>query len=544
MSAIALDSSATTEDPAGHRQSPKWLVFSIVSLGLFMSAIDATVVATALPSLSRALHAPIDWTSWSLIAYTLGLAVSMPVAGRLSDQLGRRRVFLVAAAVFTVASLLCGLAVNIAMLIVLRFVQGIGGGAFVPSASGLIVEAFGGHRTRALGMMSGIFPLGALVGPIIGGVLLTDFTWRSIFFINVPIGVALIALGTRYLPRSKPVGGSADLVGAAEVAGCLLGAVLAVTKLGSEHVGVTDPSFVVPALASIACGAAFIRRAHRVESPLIPLHLMRRRVFLVMNGLNLVWGACAIGFGALIPLYAEERYGLTPIAAGTLLTARAVAEIVVAVAVTISLRRIGYRLPMIVGFSLLAAGTALVVVRPPVLGAYGWLALSAAVTGLGIGASAPSANNASLELAPDDIGAISGLRGMFRQSGAILGVALATSFVARSASQTVSLGRAFEAIGVCLALCTPLIFLTRDAMRPPRRREGMTRRPSADSASSATGALPPATTGGTRRARLRLAVVRRPARPRSRRRPPRPRGGGLPYRRVRRAQRPRSPLRP
>ena len=173
MNPTALDSSATAEHPARLTEAPKWLVFSIVSLGLFMSAIDATVVATALPSLSRALHAPIDWTSWSLIAYTLGLAVSMPVAGRLSDQLGRRRVFLVAAAVFTVASLLCGLAVNIAMLIVLRFVQGIGGGAFVPSASGLIVEAFGGHRTRALGMMSGIFPLGALVGPIIGAFILT-----------------------------------------------------------------------------------------------------------------------------------------------------------------------------------------------------------------------------------------------------------------------------------------------------------------------------------------------------------------------------------
>ncbi len=473
MSGTALRAPAR-EHLSERPNAPKWLVFSIVSLALFMSAIDATVVATALPTLSRALQAPIDWTSWSLIAYTLGLAVSMPVAGRLSDQLGRRRVFLVSAIVFTTASLLCGLSVNIAMLIVLRFVQGIGGGAFVPSASGLIVEAFGGHRTRALGMMSGIFPLGALVGPIIGGILLTDFTWRSIFFVNVPIGAFLIVLGARYLPRSSPVGGSTDLVGALEVAGCLLGAVLAVTRLGSAHVGVIDPSFVLPAMASLACGAALIRRTHRVESPLIPLQLLRHRVFLVMNGLNLLWGACAIGFGSLIPLYAEERYGLSPIAAGTLLTARAGAEIVVAVGVTISLRRIGYRLPMSVGFCLLAAGTALVVVRPPVLGAYGWLALSAAITGIGIGASAPSANNASLELAPDDIGAISGLRGMFRQSGAILGVALATAFVARSASQTVSLGRAFWAIGACLALATPLILLTRDAMRPRSRRERLT----------------------------------------------------------------------
>jgi len=455
-------------------EAPRSLVFSIVSLALFMSAVDATVVATALPTLRHTLHAPIDWTSWALTAYTLGLAVAMPVAGRLSDQLGRRRVFLVSAIVFTGASLLCGLAVNIAMLIVLRLVQAIGGGAFVPCASGLIVEAYGGHRTRALGMMSGIFPLGALVGPIIGGVLLTDFTWRSIFFINVPIGAMLIALGTRYLPRSSPIGGRTDLVGALEVAGCLLGAMLAITRLGSAHVGVVTPSFAVPALVSLACGGALVRRPHRVESPLIPLHLLRGRAFQVMNGLNLLWGSCAIGFGSLIPLYAEERYRLTPIAAGTLLTARAGAEIVVAVLVTISLRRIGYRLPMMVGFWLLAAGTAMVAVHPPVLDAYGWLALSAAVTGLGIGASAPSSNNASLELAPDDIGAISGLRGMFRQSGAIFAVALTTSFVARGTGETVSLGRAFAAIGACLALFTPIILLTPDAMRPRQRRERFT----------------------------------------------------------------------
>jgi EmrB/QacA subfamily drug resistance transporter len=457
--------------PARHPRpvASRQLVFAIVSLALFMSSIDATVVATALPTLRHSLHAPISWTSWTITAYQLGLAVAMPVAGRLSDQLGRRRVFIASAVVFTAASLLCGLSTSIGMLIALRLVQALGGGAFVPSASGIIVEVFGGHRTRALGLLSGIFPLGSLVGPIIGGVLLSDFSWRSIFFVNVPIGVVFTALAIRYLPHSSPVGGRVDFIGALQVAGALLAAMYAVTRLGSSGVGITSPSFALPALVAIACGVALVRRSHRVESPLIPLHLLRGRAFLVMNGLNFVWGACAIGLGSLIPLYAEQRYGFTPLAAGTLLTARAFGEALLAVAVTMVLRRTGYRLPMIVGFWLISAGMVLVVVAPPALGPYGWLSLGAALTGLGIGASAPSANNASFELAPDDIGAISGLRGMFRQSGAIIGITLTTSLVARSAGETESLGRAFVAMAACLAALTPLIMLTPDGRG--RRRD-------------------------------------------------------------------------
>jgi EmrB/QacA subfamily drug resistance transporter len=428
-----------------------------VSLAVFMSAMDTTIVATALPTLRRALHAPINWTSWSLSAYTLGLAVAMPVAGRLSDQLGRRRVFLVAGALFTLASLLCGCSVDVAMLIVVRLFQAIGGGAFVPSASGIIVDAFGGHRTRALGLVSGVFPLGALVGPIVGGVLLANFSWRSIFFVNVPVGVLTTALALRYLPRSKPGGGRTDLVGAAEIAGALLGALFAVTRLGSPHVGVSSPTFVAPAAASIGCLVAVVRRARRVESPLIPLHLLRIRAFVILNALNFVWGACAVGFGSLIPLYAEDRYAMSPLAAGALLTARAVAEVAVALAVTVSAHRIGYRRPMIAGYGLLAVGTALVVVHPPVSSPYVWMASAAALCGLGIGAAAPSSNNASIELAPSDIGAIAGLRGMFRQAGGVLGVALTTSLASRSSGEARSLETAFIAMGLGLAVVTPLI---------------------------------------------------------------------------------------
>jgi MFS family permease len=205
--------------------------------------------------------------------------------------------------------------------------------------------------------------------------------------------------------------------------------------------------------------------------PLVPARLLRGRVFGSMNLINIVWGGCAIGFGSLVPLFAEERYGLSPLSSGTLLTARAIGEIVLALLASLLIYRTGYRVPMIVGFVLIAAGFALIAVHPEVFGPYGWLAASAALTGIGTGLSAPAANNASLELAPDDVGAVTGLRGACRQGGAILAVAITTAVVARSGHEALALDHAFFVLGALLLLIVPAVFLVPDhARRSPRGR--------------------------------------------------------------------------
>ena len=440
-------------------------MFAIVSLALFMSSVDGTIVSTALPTLRRALHAPLNWASWTITGYQLGLVVAMPVAGRVSDQLGRKRVFVGSAVLFTSASLACGLVGNVGLLVALRVVQAVGGGAFMPSATGIVSDAFGAGRDRAIGLFSSIFPIGALVGPVIGGVLIAGWSWRGVFLVNVPIGIVFTVLAVRYLPASRPIGGRTDIPGALEMGACILAAMLAVTYLGYRHSSPTSAGFLGPLAIAIATGYWFVHRAGRVRDPLIPVHLLRGKVFVVMNVVNFVWGGCVIGLGALVPLYAESRYRLVPLEAGTLLTARAVGEIALAVASSLLLRRTGYRLPMIVGFALISAGFVLAALRPPVLGPYGWLALATAVTGLGTGASAPAANNASLELSPDDVGAISGLRGAVRQAGAIITVALVTSYVARSGDEALALARAFEAFALLLLVTTPLVFVVPDHVR-------------------------------------------------------------------------------
>jgi EmrB/QacA subfamily drug resistance transporter len=485
----ALSAAAEKHEAAlsGFNRSRKpWVVFAIVSIALFMSSLDGTIVATGLPTLRRALHSGINWTSWTITAYELGLVVAFPIAGRVADNLGRKRVFVGAAVLFTTSSLLCGLATNIDMLIGLRVLQAAGGAAFMPSASGMVMEVFGDNRHRALGLFSSIFPLGALVGPIIGGIILTTWSWREMFLVNVPIGIAFTTLAWKYLPSSKPhpPAGRPDVAGALLLGGGLLGLMLAITDLGNRTVAVTSLSFLVPFALAVLCGWAFVRRCATAAEPLIPLQLLKGRAFAASNAVNVVWGACAIGFGSLVPLFAEDRYGLTPLSSGTLLTARGIGEIVLAICASVLIHRTGYRVPIIVGIALISGGMAMIATHAVLVSPYVWLAIGATIAGIGTGLSAPAANNASIELAPDDVGAITGLRGSARNAGAIFGIALATSIAAHSGHEVTALTNAFFVLAALLVCIVPLVFLIPDGERRHRQGGAVARRPLAASATA------------------------------------------------------------
>jgi len=167
-----------------------------------MASVDSTIVATALPKIGSALHARINWLSWTITIYSLGQVIMLPLAGRISDQIGRKKLFLLCAVLFTVSSVACGFANSIYTLVPLRFIQSIGGGGFLPSASGIVADHFGRERDRALGMFSSIFPIGGVCGPIFGGIITQYWDWRGIFFVNLPVGIALIALIWRFVPST------------------------------------------------------------------------------------------------------------------------------------------------------------------------------------------------------------------------------------------------------------------------------------------------------------------------------------------------------
>ena len=287
-----------------------------MSIALFMMSVDVTIVSTGLQTIRQSLHTQINWATWTVTAYELGLVVSMPISGRISDQLGRKKVFLVAAVVFVTASFLCGLANTIGMLIALRVVQAMGGAAFMPTASGLIADIFGKDKQRALGLFSSIFPLGALVGPLLGGILISSWSWRGIFLVNVPVGLLFTVLAAWYLPSSQPRGGRTDIAGALLLGGTVLSAMLAITRLGDPGGTPASLTFAIPFLLSFLLGWLFWWRSGRMEQPLIPMHLLRGKVFGAMNLINFLWGASAIGFAALVPLYAQVRYHISPLSSG------------------------------------------------------------------------------------------------------------------------------------------------------------------------------------------------------------------------------------
>ncbi len=441
----------------------RWKIFAVVGSALFMASLDLTIIGTALPAIHRSLHAPINWTAWTITASTLGTVVIMPIAGGISDQFGRKRTFIISAIVFTLASLACGLASNIYLLVILRVVQALGGGAFMPSATGIVADSFGPNRDRAIAMFTSILPAGGIVGPVLGGFFVTYWSWRGIFFINVPIGIIVIIAAWHYLPRSvRHDVGRADIVGIVLIGLTVLSAMFGATILGSAHTSPSSPAFLGCVGFALLLGGLFARHEMRANNPIIPLHLLQGKSFLIMDLVNLTYGAAVLGLGTLVPLYAEDRFHIAPLQAGTVLAARAVGTIAVAGIASFLLRRTGFRLPMIIGMSTIAIGSVLMFYRPPGIGAFGWLAFTTGITGIGMGAAMPAANNATLSFATDNIAAITGLRGMFRSMGSIIAVSVMTAIVARSSDPGMVLGWGFALVAIPVLGMIPFIISLED----------------------------------------------------------------------------------
>jgi EmrB/QacA subfamily drug resistance transporter len=432
----------------------RFVVFAVVSLALMMSSVDQTIVATALPSIQHDLHAQINWSSWTITIYALGQILVMPLAGKIGDQYGRKQIFLGAAVLFTAASLCCGFANDIYLLIGLRAAQAVGGGAFMPSATGIVSEMFGPERDRAVGLFSSIFPIGGIIGPVLGGVFVTYWSWRGIFLVNVPIGIVLLVMGTVFIPGlARRPDRHLDIRGVV---------LLGIAYLGGGDSSAASPLFIGPECVAAVAAVVFVRHSARARSPFISVRFLSGPGFGVMNLLNFIYGAAVLGFAPLVPLYAQDRYGLRPLDAGTLLTARALGMIATAGLAVYLLRRTGYRWPMTVGFVLTAIGLVGTAASPHGLSPYAWLAIATGICGIGMGISTPSSNNATLQLAPDHAAAVAGLRGMFRQSGSITAVSVTAAIVARSADPGIAQAYVFLAFAAIMVCSLPLILLVPD----------------------------------------------------------------------------------
>lgn len=435
-------------------------VFAVVALALLMMSLDSTIVATALHAIQHGMDTTVNWAGWTITAYSFGFVLMLPISGRLSERFGRRRVFLGSIVVFTVASLLCGLAQNIHVLIALRALQAAGGAGFTPSATGIVVDHFGAQRDRAVSLFGSIFPLGAMIGPTIGGLFVSYWTWRAVFLVNVPIGALLVVLCLRYIPRDRPTAPAErgiDLSGVALLGALLLGLMLALTALGERDAGAGSALFVAPATVAILSAVLFIRHVRRAARPFIAPRLIYGPNFGPVNLITAIFGGITLGAVVLVPLYAINRYGLSALAGGSLLAAEGLAATVATVIGTLVLRRTGYRAPLYIGALITVAGLVMLALHPAAPPAHLWLAIGAFVVGLGTGMTNPASRNAGLQLAPDHSSTIAALRSMSMQIGAITAISVATAVIARDEDPGVAQARLYVIFAVVMLAALPLI---------------------------------------------------------------------------------------
>ncbi len=412
-------------------------VFTIIAWALFMMSVDTTIVATALHSLEQGLNTSVNWVGWTLTGYSLGFVLMLPISGNLSQQYGHRKVFLGSVAVFTAASLCCGLAGNIYMLVVLRAVQGAGGAGFTPAATGIIVDHFGKVRDRAVSLFGSIFPVGAMIGPIFGGLFVSYWTWRGIFLVNVPIGIAIVALTVRYIPGDAPAAAHkplrTDATGMALLGIGILAAMLATSYMGERNGPAWPIPFVLLIVIAIIALSMFFHHIKRSSHPFISPRFILGHGFAAVNLVNVLYGGITQGAIALIPLYAADRYQINALESGTLLVAQGIAAAVFSTVVALALRRTGYRLPLYVGCVISAIGIFLLALHPDAgIAPYAWLAGSAFLVGTGSGVINPPCRNAGLQLAPEHSPILAALRSMLMQIGSIVMISAATASLAVS----------------------------------------------------------------------------------------------------------------
>ena len=473
---------AATAKPiaSGGSVSPRSIaIFAVVSLALLMASIDSTIVAVGLPEMMRGLNTNLIWISWVITGYSLTQTVMMPMAGKLSDDFGRKRLFLGCVVLFTTSSLLCAMAPNVELLIAFRVLQAIGGGAFLPSAAGIVSDVFSAeHRGTAIGLFTSVFPLGGIVGPNVGGWMIDNFGWRSIFSVNVPIGIVLFGTGIFLLPAGGRIAArrSIDLIGAGAFATGVVALMYGMSVWG-EHVSFewqVGLWFMIGLVALLA----FIRHEARTEDPMIDLRLLKERAFVAANMYNFLYGGLVFGFFSFIPLYATVEYGMSASQAGLILTPRAIAMISLSAISSFLLIRFGYRIPMILGIVLISLGlfvTGQGFHNPTIFGVeisnLVFLSLTIAITGLGVGIGGPAANNAALDLMPEAVARITGLRGMFRSSGGVLGTAAIVLALAHFDDQAHGLEVIFTALSFLILLIIPVVFMIPDTARNRRKAQ-------------------------------------------------------------------------
>jgi EmrB/QacA subfamily drug resistance transporter len=425
----------------------RWLALYVLTLGSLMIVLDVTIVNVALPSIRADLGFSETSLAWVVNAYLLTYGGFLLLGGRLGDLFGHRRLFLIGIALFTVASLACGLSTTQWMLIGARTVQGLGGAVASAVSLSLMMTLFTepADRAKAMGIFGFVAAGGGSIGVLLGGVLTDLISWHWIFLVNVPIGALVILLSQRLLPgeRGQAMSGRLDVAGAVTVTAALIIAVYAIVN-GNQN-GWTSATTLGLLGTSVVVLALFIGIESRVRSPLVPLGLFKHRNITVSNIVGVLWAAAMFAWFFLSALYLQLVLGYSPLEVG--LSFLPANLIMGAFSIGLSAKlvmRFGFRKPLATGLLLAAAGL-LLFVRAPVDGNFLVDVLPSMIL-LGFGAGIafnPVLLAAMSDVEPSESGLASGLVNTSFMMGGALGLAVLAS-IAASRSHSLRLGGAGE----------------------------------------------------------------------------------------------------
>jgi EmrB/QacA subfamily drug resistance transporter len=417
---------------ARHHFNP-WYALVVVCLGQFMVILDATIVNVALPSMQADLGISDDSLQWIVNAYTLLFGGFLLLGGRAADLIGRRTLFIAGVAVFTFASFVNALATSEAMLIGGRALQGFGAALLSPAALAVITTSFeeGPARTKALSVWAAIASGGSAAGLLLGGVLVETLSWEWIFFVNVPVGIAIVVAATRLVPNSRIEGARRhfDLAGAISVTAGLVLLVYAIVQAQQWGWG-SAQTLGLGALA-LALLVAFVLIERRSPAPLVKLELFRMRSLATANGVFLIVVGGLFGMFFFATLYLQNILGYSPLTTGFAFLPVTVGIIIGAGLAQQLIPRLGVRPIVLSGLTLAAAGLALLAATTEVGGDYLGVLGGLLAMAIGMGLTfVPMTLVATTNVSPDDAGLASGIFNTSQQVGGALGLAVLSTLAA------------------------------------------------------------------------------------------------------------------
>jgi EmrB/QacA subfamily drug resistance transporter len=402
------------------------IVAGVVVLGVIMSILDTTIVNVALDTLSRDLRSPLSTIQWASTGYLLSLAMVIPLAGWLSERFGSKRVWMVSVAVFAVGSALCGTAWSAGSLVFFRVLQGFGGGLIMPVGMSVLAQTAGPrHMGRVMSVIGVPMLLGPVLGPVLGGLIVTNAPWQWIFYVNVPIAVVSLILAARLLnsDQGRADVGRLDWLGVALLSPGLAGVVFGLAETETSG-GLASTIAWGPIAGGLMLVVLFVRHALRARRPLIDMHLFRSAGFSAAAASVFLLGAALFGAMLILPLYYQVDRGESALSAGLLLAPQGIgAALVMPLSGRLTDRIGGGRVALFGIVVMTLATLPLVGVGPT--SSYAWLALVLLVRGIGLGCSMmPTMASAYAVVRSDQVPGATSVLNTLQRLGGSIGTAL------------------------------------------------------------------------------------------------------------------------